>query len=90
MNRGYTSEVIDLLELAPETAGSPDRAVAPHATFDASVGYDLHTLSAIPLKLTVSVLNIFDTLYLYKFESTFGGTHFGVPRTIAARIDVTY
>jgi len=46
--------------------------------------------SQIPLKLTVGVLNIFDTLYLYKFESTFSGTHFGVPRTVVARIDLTY
>lgn len=88
--RGYTDEVIDLLELAPETAGSPDRSVAPHAIFDAAVGYDLHAISTLPLKVTVTVLNVFDALYLYKFESTFGGTHFGVPRTVVARIDLNY
>jgi len=36
------------------------------------------------------VLNVFDTLYLYKFESTFGGTHFGIPRTVSARLDLNY
>ncbi len=90
IRRGYTQEVIDLLELAPETAGSPDRSVAPHAVFDATVGYDLLPAAGFPLSLSVTVLNLFDTLYLYKFESTFGGTHFGVPRTVVGRVELRY
>ncbi len=88
--RGYTDQVIGLLELAPETAGSPDRSVAPHAVFDATAGCDFSQAMHVPLQLSVTVLNIFDTLYLYKFESTFGGTHFGLPRTFAARLQFTY
>ena len=90
LRRGYTDEVINLLELAPETAGSPDRSVAPHATFDATVGYDLAQISKLPLKFSVTVLNVFDTLFLYKFESTFGGTHLGIPRTVVGRLELTY
>lgn len=90
LRRGYTDDVIKLLDLAPETAGSPDRSVAPHAVFDVSGGCNFLSLSRIPVKLTLTVLNIFDTAYLYKFESSFGGTHFGVPRTFTARVDLTY
>ncbi len=68
--------------------GSPDRAVAPNAVIDASVGCDFSCFSSLPLKLSVTVLNVLNTPYLYRFESTFGGTHFGVPRTITARLDV--
>jgi hypothetical protein len=90
LRRGYTEDVIDLLDLAPETAGSPDRSVAPHAVFDAAAGFDFAHLTKLPLRLTLTVLNVFDTPYLYKFESTFGGTHFGVPRTASARLELNY
>jgi hypothetical protein len=86
LRRGYSEDVIALLELKPETAGSPDRAVAPHAVFDVSAGYDLAKISGVPVSVGVSVLNVFDTAYLYKFESTFGGTHFGVPRMVVGTI----
>jgi hypothetical protein len=90
VRRGYTADIIDLLELAPESAGSPDRTVAPHAVFDLTLGYDLSGISGLPLSLGVGVLNVFDTPYLYKFESTFGGTHFGLPRMVTGKMEVRY
>jgi len=88
LKRGYTSDVIDLLELEPEPENptSPDRSVAPHATFDASVGADLSRFG-LPLLVTGTVINMLDTKYLYKFESTFGGTHFGQPRMFLLRLE---
>lgn len=86
--RGYSNKVIDLLWLGMEEPGSPDKRVAPHATFDLSCSYDLRKISKIPVKLTANVSNIFDTDYLYKFESTFSGTHFGTPRMFSLRADV--
>lgn len=86
--RGYSDKVIDMLSLDPEMEGSPDKSVAPHAIFDLSAGVDFRKLANLPFKLTLSVLNIFDTAYLYKFESSFGGTHFGTPRMINLRADV--
>jgi outer membrane receptor protein involved in Fe transport len=77
--RGYSDAVINLLNLNSDQPGSPDKSVAPHATFDGSIGYDLARVG-IPVKVTGSVINIFDTQYLIKFESAFGGTHFGTPR----------
>lgn len=44
---------------------------------------------SLPLKFSVTVLNALNTPYLYRFKSTFGETHFGVPRTVAGRLDVT-
>ncbi|MCX6148371.1 MAG: TonB-dependent receptor [Candidatus Kapabacteria bacterium] len=86
--RGYSDKVIDMLSLDSEMEGSPDKSVAPHAIFDLSAGVDFRKLANLPFKLTLSVLNIFDTAYLYKFESSFGGSHFGTPRMINLRADV--
>jgi hypothetical protein len=86
-NRGYSDDVIDMLDLNPEMPGSPDRSVKPHATFDASVGASLSQFG-IPVTIIGSVINILDTKYLYKFESTFGGTHFGTPRMFMLRAEL--
>lgn len=86
--RGYSDKVIDMLSLEPEMEGSPDKSVAPHATFDLALSADMRKFSSIPVKLTFSIINIFDTEYLYKFESSFGGTHFGTPRMMNLRADV--
>jgi hypothetical protein len=88
LRRGYSEKMIGLLDLAPETAGSPDRSVAPHAVFDVCLSYDFRRVSTVPVRLSLTALNIFDTLYLYKFESTFGGTHLGLPRTLIGRLDL--
>lgn len=87
--RGYSPDVIDMVDLEPEADNptSPDHFVKPHATFDASVGASLAQFG-IPITLIGSVINILDTKYLYKFESTFGGTHFGTPRTFMIRAEL--
>ncbi len=80
--RGYGDDVIDLLNLNSDKPGSPDKSTAPHGIFDLSAGYNFETVLKIPAKITATVLNVLDTKYLYKFESVFGGTHFGLPRVI--------
>jgi hypothetical protein len=80
-HRGYSNAVIDLLSLSSDKPGSPDKSVAPHAVFDLGLCADLRTFTQLPLSVSCSVLNVLDAQYLYKFESSFGGTHFGVPRT---------
>ncbi|SRR5579883_2546183 len=87
LRRGYSNDVINMLDLSTDMPGSPDRSVAPHATFDASLGYNLAAFG-LPVKLTGSVINIFDTQYLIKFESTFGGTHFGTPRMFLLKAEL--
>lgn len=85
--RGYSDDVIDLLSLEEEEPGSPDKSVSPHAVFDVGVNVDLRDAISLPLRLSASVLNVFDAKYLYKFESSFGGTHFGMPRMVQVRVE---
>jgi outer membrane cobalamin receptor len=85
--RGYTDDVIDLLNLESEEPGSPDKSVAPHAIFDIAAGFDLQPLTGIRARVTGTVTNVFDTPYLYKFESSFGGTHFGQPRMFSVQVE---
>jgi len=79
--RGYSDDVINLLSLSSDKPGSPDKSVAPHAVFDLGISADLRGYISLPLSCSVTILNVLDTQYLYKFESSFGGTHFGIPRT---------
>ncbi len=87
--RGYSDDVINLLSLKPESPGSPDKSVAPHAVFDVGVMYQF-SVSSLTLRSSVSILNALDTKYLYKFESSFGGTHFGLPRTVMFTVEALY
>jgi hypothetical protein len=86
--RGYTDDVIDLLNLESEMPGSPDKSVAPHATFDFAASYDLSRYLPLPVRITGSIINVLDTKYLYKFESSFGGTHFGQRRTFLLQAEL--
>jgi hypothetical protein len=86
--RDYSDNVIDLLSLSSDKPGSPDKSVEPHAVFDLGFSANLRNTISIPLTLSVSVLNVLDTQYLFKFESSFGGTHFGVPRTLLLKLQV--
>ncbi len=79
--RGYSDNVISLLSLSSDKPGSPDKSVAPHAVFDLGLSANLQSVVAIPLSCSFSVLNVLNAQYLYKFESSFGGTHFGIPRS---------
>lgn len=86
--RGYSDDVIDLLNLESERPGSPDKSVAPHATIDLAVGIDLDRYIGRQARVTATMTNVFDTPYLYKFESSFGGTHFGRPRMLSAMLEL--
>lgn len=91
LRRGYSPSVIDLLELEGEVENgvmSPDKSVAPHAIFDIAAGYEYRSSGAFRARLTLTVTNLLDTPYLYKFESSFGGTHFGQPRMLSARVAI--
>ncbi|MDB5051102.1 MAG: TonB-dependent receptor [Fibrobacteres bacterium] len=88
--RGYGDDVIDLLALEPEEPGSPDKSVAPHAVFDLGLEYRLPLGPGPALELRAVVLNVLDTPYLYKFESSFGSTHFGRPRTLGFWASLDY
>jgi outer membrane cobalamin receptor len=86
--RGYSDSIIDLLTLQSDQPGSPDKSVAPHVVFDLLAGYDFSTSTSVPVRLTATVMNLLDSQFLYKFESSFGGTHFGYPRMVSVKVEV--
>jgi outer membrane receptor protein involved in Fe transport len=87
--RGYSNDVIDMLDLQSESPGSPDKSIAPHTVIDLSAGADISRFG-LPVKVSVMVLNVLDTKYLYKFESAFGGTHYGIPRSYLLKAELVY
>jgi outer membrane receptor protein involved in Fe transport len=87
--RGYSDDVINMLDLTSEQPGSPDKSTAPHTVIDLSAGADISRFG-LPIKITAIVLNVFDTKYLYKFESDFGGTHYGIPRSYLLKAELVF
>jgi hypothetical protein len=63
--------------------GNPQR-VKSRTVWNFSVGARLEKYG-VPLELQVDLLNAFDEMGLYNFQSVFGGTHVIPPRTLAAR-----
>ena len=68
---------------------NPPRIV-PHHLFDVAVGLDTLNVGHVPLRLRVTVINLFDTVALYNFLSTFSGTHFVTPRAVQLQVTVPF
>ena len=54
-------------------------SVAPHAVLNFSAGYNLSHFG-LPIMISASVVNIFNTTYLTEFDPVQGGAHYGSPR----------
>jgi hypothetical protein len=68
---------------------NPPRIV-PHQLFDAAFGLDKLKVGRVPLQLRVTVINVFNTVALYNFLSTFSGTHFVTPRTVQLQLTLPF
>jgi hypothetical protein len=68
---------------------NPPRIV-PHHLFDVAVGLDTLKVWRVPLRVRVTAINLFDTVALYNFLSTFSGTHFVTPRTAQVQLVVPF
>jgi hypothetical protein len=64
--------------------------IAPHHLFDVGAGFDALTAGRVRLRARVSIVNLFDTVALYNFLSTFSGTHFVTPRSVQAELAVQF
>ncbi len=62
----------------------------PRTVFNLSVGADLLQKEHTALNVQFDVQNLFDTLFLYNFESVFSGTHIGHPRLISGRLGIRF
>jgi len=54
------------------------------------VGMDRVHLGFLRARLRVTAINLFDSVALYNFLSTFSGTHFVTPRSLQAQMTVTF
>jgi Carboxypeptidase regulatory-like domain len=70
---------------------NPDR-VKPRHIFNVGIGTDnlLHAEGPRRFTASVEVANLANKVALYNFLSTFSGTHFLQPRTIVARLGLTF
>lgn len=78
-----------LATLPPDIQKSLDPVrgrVKPRTIFDIATGYDLARKSHYPVTLELTVNNLFNSFYLFNYESVFSGTHIGRPREVAARL----
>ncbi len=64
--------------------------IAPRHLFDVAAGIDAFRIGAVPFRARVTVLNLFDTVALYNFLSTFAGTHFVTPRAVQVELGVRF
>jgi hypothetical protein len=70
---------------------NPDR-VKPRHVFNLGIGTDnlFHTEKHAKFTASVEIANLTNKVALYNFLSTFSGTHFLQPRTVVARIGLTF
>ena len=70
---------------------NPDR-VRPRHVFNLGFGTDnlFHTEKREKVTASVDIANLGNKVALYNFLSTFSGTHFLQPRTLVARIGLTF
>ena len=70
-------------------ATNPPR-ITPHQLVDLAAGFDKLTIGPVPFRVRVTIVNLFDTVALYNFLSTFSGTHFVTPRTVQLQLTVPF
>jgi len=70
---------------------NPDR-VNPRNVFDLAIGTDnlFHTEKHERFTASLEIANLTNKLAVYNFLSTFSGTHFLEPRTLIARVGLTF
>ena len=64
--------------------------IAPHHLFDIGVGFDALKVGSVPFRARLTIVNLFNTVALYNFLSTFAGTHFVTTRAIQAELSVRF
>ena len=87
-----TSKLVTLPQAGQENDDhNPDR-VKPRNVFNLGIGSDnlFHSEKREKVTALLEVANLTNKVALYNFLSTFSGTHFLQPRTLAARVGFTF
>ena len=66
-------------------ATNPPRIVS-HTLTDVALGFDALRVGSHRVGVQITVSNVFNTIALYNFLSTFSGTHFVAPRALGVRL----
>ena len=87
-----TSKLIDLPQSGEGEADHNPARVKPRHVFNLGIGTDnlTHTEKTAHVTASVDIANLGNKVALYNFLSTFSGTHFLQPRTVVARIGLTF
>jgi hypothetical protein len=87
-----TSKLINLPQSGEGDADHNPARVNPRHVFNLGIGTDnlMHTEKTARITASVDIANLGNKVALYNFLSTFSGTHFLQPRTVVARIGLTF
>lgn len=91
-NSNVTSKLLTLPQTGQENDDhNPDR-VKPRSLFNLGLGTDnlFHSENRTHITASLAIDNLTNKVALYNFLSTFSGTHFVQPRTVVARIGLTF
>ncbi|MBI3403587.1 MAG: TonB-dependent receptor [Acidobacteria bacterium] len=86
----FGAQRINIPAPGTENDDSNPPRIVPHHVVDVAAGLDHLSIGKLPLRARVTVINLFDTVALYNFLSTFSGTHFVTPRTVRVEIGVRF
>ncbi|MES1256115.1 MAG: hypothetical protein ABUS56_10930, partial [Acidobacteriota bacterium] len=64
--------------------------IVPRHLFDVALGWDHLRIARTPFDVRVTIVNLFDSVALYNFLSTFSGTHFVTPRSVQVQVRVPF
>ena len=91
-NGPVTSKLLTLPQAGQENDDhNPDR-VKPRHMLDLGIGSDnlFHTEKRHKVTASVSITNLTNNVAVFNFLSTFSGTHFLQPRTVVARLGMSF
>jgi len=87
-----TSKLLTLPQAGQENDDhNPDR-VKPRHMLDLGMGSDnlFHTEKRRKVTASISITNLTNKVAVFNFLSTFSGTHFLQPRTVVARLGLSF
>jgi hypothetical protein len=88
---GYSSTLINIPAPGKGDNDKNPPRIAPRDLFDASIGKEnLFRASRYKVNFDMTAINVTNKFALYNFLSTFSGTHYVTPRTLAAKITLNF
>jgi hypothetical protein len=87
---GFGATRINIPAPGTENDDTNPPRIVPHHLFDVAFGLDQLKVGHVRFQVRATVINVFDTVALYNFLSTFSGTHFVTPRAVQLQLTVPF